>query len=271
MIPNAIPGQPAGDRTVPPGGGQPTAPAPAPAAPATAPAAPAPAPAPGTTPADLGTPAPAPAPVDTPAPAPVKYEATGDTALDVALEFFAAQGFNPEHPAMVAADGGDFGPLKAALKEKGTPGAASQIKLAEEGYARLVAKERATVEANIKAVYDAAGGEAEWNLIRSWAATAATEAERTAATAGLKQGGLVATAVVEYLKTRFERSGARTKTPAPTTATASPGAVTSSALSPREYAAAAQTARMSFRGPGAWEDSAVYRDLQSRRRAYTPS
>ena len=98
------------------------------------------------------------------------------------------------------------------------------------------------------------------------------EAERAAATEGLRQGGLVAKAVAEYLKVRYERSGAAHKAPAPVTSGApATGTPSGGALSPREYVQAVEAARKTYRGKSSFEDSQEYRSLQDRRRAYRPA
>ena len=209
--------------------------------------------------------APAPEPIE-----PIEYESTGDASLDLVMNFLGAAGYGPEHPAIVAMDNGDFGPLEKELADRKIPGAAANLRAAKEAYARVVATENAKVADRAKVVYEAAGGKEQWDSIRLWASQNATDAEKTEAAAGLRQGGLVAKAVTEYLRVRYEKSGARsTKSPQPTTI---PGQQTQapadSALSPREYASQVAEARKNFRGRTAFEDSTEYKTLQARRRAF---
>ena len=200
----------------------------------------------------------------------MEYESTGDASLDLVMSFLGANGYDPEHPAIKAMDNGDFAPLEKDLADRNIPGAAANLRAAKEAYARVVAAENSKVADRTQAVYDAAGGKEQWESIRLWASQNATDAEKTEAAAGLRMGGLVAKAVTEYLRTRYEKSGSRpTKAPA---TTVNPGTQTQapsdSALSPRDYANQVAEARKNFRGRTAFEDSTEYKTLQARRRAF---
>ena len=229
--------------------------APAPADPAPAPADKAPAP------ADK-------APEGIPDPAKVAYEPTGNAALDVALDFLGSHGFAAEDAVMKAADTGDFAPLEKAIKDRAIPGGERYLELLKGEYAKLEAFEKAAAAERLAVVHKAAGGESQWEALRKWTAENATEAQRHQATEGLRMGGVVAEAVVEFLRARYERSGAANRAPRGTTA--APAAVqapSNGALSPRDYVAAVESARKAHRG-GGFEQSQEYQNLQARRRAY---
>lgn len=263
--------------------------------PNTTPAAPAPAagtettpaaPAPGTPPA--GTPAPAPAGAPAPAPAPAGdtppatqaaptelsssdgvFAPTGDSGLDYALNFVAGLGFDGEHPAIKAAEAGDFGLLKAHLAQLGDKarGWEQIINLGEQGLERInkAAQEKAAaVQADI---YKAVGGEENWTRIKEWAGQNAEPAEKEAINAAINQGGIVTRAIAAYLHGLYGKATGVTDVPAdPAPGAGSAGAPTTGALSPRAYVKEVQLLRT--RLGGRMDGSPEYAALQQRRAAW---
>jgi len=241
--------------------------APAPDLPATQlPAAPEPpaAPAPAHDATDTGD-----APPATFGPA-AQYQATGHAGLDMALAFVGKHGLGAEHPAIVTAGTGDFGPLKALLAEKGVPGWEAHVALAEAGYQHLVAQEAERINAVQQIAEQAAGSAQAWNEALAWAADNAEPHERDAVNAALDAGGITAEAMAAYL-VQQHRAASGTRY-APATPAVKPQATrgannpANGALSPAEYGKA--VAALSRSKGATFEQTAEYRQLQSRRVAW---
>ncbi len=221
-------------------------------------AAPAPAEAPNPAePTGAPSPAPSPAPAPAPAePAPLnlgeatppappppaddifEYSPTGDTALDVALEFVGARGFGPEHPAIKAATSGDFGPLEAALKAAGdkAKGFERIVALAKDAHSRGVEKAKTQETTTRQTVETAVGGAANWAAIQTWASANADAGEKAEINAMLKAGGLQARLAAQGLAQLYNAQ-LKTRPPAPALkegATNQPAS--SGTLTPQEYA-----------------------------------
>src|SRR6185369_10168321 len=200
------------------------APAPAPAPAAAAPAAPAPAPAPVATSIDDAPAAPAAAPIASetqPEPAaapaapgkvePVSYEPTGDAGLDLALNFIGQRGIGLDHPAMKAAEQGDFALLKATLAQLGDKAVGWEhvIAAGEAAYAKTVESRKAEATAAQDAILSAFGTDRdaaakEWGKVSEWAKANAEPAEKAAVNAALKAGGIAAKAMAAYLHTLYK-------------------------------------------------------------------
>ena len=74
------------------------------------------------------------------------------------------------------------------------------------------------------AAVEAAGSKENWNVVRAWASQEATTEEKEHVNAALRQGGLVAKAVVQQLVSLYEQRNTLTRTPARgTKESASPG------------------------------------------------
>lgn len=238
----------------------------------TAPAAPtettttvaAPAPAPAVAPVALTIEAPA---VEAPpAESAVAYEATGDAALDLALEFVGNLGFGPEHAAIKAAEGGDFTALKAALKALGdkAKGFEKYVALAEGSVTtrKTAATERLAKETAM--VHDVVGGEQRWGEIAAWARENAEPAEREQVNAALKAGGIAAKAMASYLSGLYGKASGTTVQPAAAVKpSASPAAAVSGPVTSKEFAAQTATLRKTL-GPS-FEASPQYQQLAQRR------
>lgn len=261
------------------------APAPAPAG---APAAPAPAP----TPEQIaGSPAPAPAPTEAPAPAPaaklelddpdaeaakanepgpepIVYNETGDPALDLALDFVGARGFGPDHPAMKAAEKGDFAPLRRALAAMGdkAKGYERFLALGEKAFKESAAKAETANAQLQETIHKAVGGQEEWEAVRAWASGAASPEEKASINAALKLGGPAAVAMAKELAGLYRANPKSTQNPAATTnPNASGKAASQGPLTAAQYASEAAALRAKI-GYG-FDSSPEYAALQGRRLA----
>jgi hypothetical protein len=208
----------------------------------------------------------------------VEYDATGDTGLDVALEFVGRLGIGPEHPAMAAASNGDFGPLEAYL---GTLGAKAKgfermvtlgRKAFEEGKTKAESKAKADTESETKtkeAIYAAMGGADNWAAIQAWAAANATDAEKEDVTKAFRSGGMIAVAMAERLTNLYRKAGGTFKGKGAVKADAagSPAGTGAGTLSPRQFSDEVAKARAAHRG-GNWDESKTYADLRARRQAW---
>ena len=175
-------------------------------------------------PVAAASPAPEPAPAPPPAPAPAApaaapaaptFEPTGNANLDYALTFIGGLGFGLDHPAVKAAEAGNFGILSVELAKLGdkAKGFEAVLKLAEAGLGEVKAAEQAKFAANLKKVHEAVGGEENWKQVEAWAKTAAEPEELEAVNQGLAIGGVVAEAVAEYLNLRYQRASGTTVEP----------------------------------------------------------
>lgn len=246
-----------------------------------APAAAAPAaPAAGQAPAGVATPpTPAasvllddPAAATPPAPNPdtsneFSYDPTGDAGLDYALNFVGKLGYGDTHPAMLAAQKGDFSLIRAELATKGVAGSDAVLALAEQAYTRFAADDakKATELSGFAA--QAAGSAENWAVVRTWAAAEATPQEKAQVNAAIAQGGLVAQGVIAQLVNLYQQKHTLPKDAA---SVAKPGAVggaapTAGPMTAQAYAQAVEQLRQKY---GSNTDSTPeYAALQSQRLA----
>lgn len=216
-------------------------------------------------PANIGKAPAAPTPA---APSVVQFEPTGDTGLDLALEFVGARGLDDSHPAMKAAVNGDFAPLKAVLAAMGdkAKGYEKYVDLAERSYKDGKAKADAKYASDAEVIHKAVGGKEQWAAISKWAGENAEPAEKEQVNAVLKQGGLPAKVMAEWLAAKYRGAKGTKVDPAPVVADGASGkAPTSGALTAKDYANEVQTLRqkMGYK----FETSNEYKSLQSRRLA----
>ena len=262
-------GVPAGAQALPQAlGGAPVAPA------ATPPAAPAagqppvgvPPPAPPAPGVLLADPAVAPPPAPNPDTSnEFTYDATGDAGLDYALNFVGKLGYGDTHPAMQAAQKGDFSLIRAELATKGVAGSDAVLALAEQAYTRFAAEDakKATELSGFAA--QAAGSAENWAVVRAWAAAEATPQEKAQVNAAIAQGGLVAQGVISQLVNLYQQKHTLPKDAAPV---AKPGAgsgaaTTAGPMTAQAYAQAVEQLRQKY---GSNTDSTPeYAALQSRR------
>ncbi len=197
------------------------------------------------------------------------FEKTGDANLDLALSFFGKQGIGLAHPAVAAATGGNFGPLKSMLAEKGVAGWEAHVALAERAYE---AHQTQTSERNAhtaQVCVAAAGGEAEWGQVLQWASANAEPAEKQAVNAALAQGGVVAEAVAHFLVGAFRQADGTSYDAQKSAVNQNASAAASGGytpLSPLEYGRAVAALRGKL-GPN-FESTQEYASLNQRRAMY---
>lgn len=196
----------------------------------------------------------------------VTYEPTGDVGLDMALDFVGKLGLGPADPAMVAAIDGNFDLLKAKLGALGdkAKGWERFIALAEKSHKETSDKASAKVAKDKTSIHEAVGGEESWKQIAEWAGKNAEPDEKTQVNAALKQGGMVAVAMAQYLSGLYSKAGGTTVNPAEVTdpgASGKPASV--GALTAKGYAQEVQALRAKL-GYN-FESSPAYVALQQRR------
>lgn len=245
------------------------APAPAPAAPAPAAAPETPAPAPSATPAEpvqqeIGTPE----PTETAAGSGISYEPTGDAGLDVALDFIGGLGLGPDNPAVQAAMDGNFDQLKGTLAAMGdkAKGWERHVTLGEEAYARNIEKTNAANAAVTQVCHEIAGGEKQWEAIKTWAGQNADPDEKEAINSMLKDP-IQARAAVNLLAQLYKDAGGTVVTPQPVTNpnAGNAGTTDNGALSAKQYGEEVRALRA--RLGSAMEGSPEYQALRARRNA----
>lgn len=137
------------------------------------------------------------------APEPYVFEETGDAGLDLALEYLGNLGLTDEHPAIVKAAAGDFGPLEAHLKAVKAPGHEKYLKLAREGVARQVTVVNDAVAAKNNAVFAVVGGAENWAKVAAWAKANATDSERDDMNEMLRKSPTTAAAAAKAIFAAF--------------------------------------------------------------------
>jgi len=186
------------------------------------------------------------------------------------MAFMGKHGLALDHPAIVAAEGGDFAPVRALLAEKGVQGADAYLALAERSLQEIQEAQAAHVQAVQQIVVQAAGDEAAWAETLAWASANAEPEEKEAVNAALSQGGVVAEAMAAFLVSQYRNATGTSYTPtAPVVKPeAARGAANPSggALSPAEYGKAVVSLRQTL--GSRFEESAEYRQLQARRAAW---
>ena len=198
-----------------------------------------------------------------------EYEPTGDVGLDMALAFVGKAGISSDHPAMVAAQTGDFSILKATLAAKGVPGWEQFVALGESAYTKSTAANAEKATRDRAAVEAIVGGPEEWKAIQTWAGANATPAEKAEINALLNAGGLAAKGAVKYLMDVYAAANNVVREPkeaVSSNAGRASGASVAAAAGPldaRGYAAAVQ--ELSVKLGGRMEDSKEYATLQQRR------
>ena len=254
-LPEALGGAPAAPPPQAPAQGQTGAPAVPPAPPAAPPA-------------DVLLDAP-PAPV-TPNPDTTQeftYDPTGDAGLDYALNFVGKLGYGDAHPAIIAAQQGDFSLIRAELATKGVAGSDAVLALAEQAYSRFAAEDAKKSEELASFAAQAAGSADNWAVVRAWAAQEATPQEKAQVNAALSQGGLVAQGVIGQLVSLYQQKHTLPKDAA---AVAKPGEAGTAApsnepMTAKAYAQAVEALRQKL--GNRTEGSPEYSALQSQRLA----
>ena len=195
------------------------------------------------------------------------YDPTGDAGLDYALNFVGKLGYGDSHPAIVAAQKGDFSLIRAELATKGVAGSDAVLALAEQAYTRFAAEDAKKAEELAGFAAQAAGSAENWAVVRAWAAQEATPQEKAQVNAALAQGGLVAQGVIGQLVNLYQQKHTLPKDAADV---ARPGAVGTAATSnepmtAKAYAQAVEALRQKL--GNRTEDSPEYAALQSQRLA----
>lgn len=200
------------------------------------------------------------------------YDKTGDVALDMALGFVGRLGFGPEHPAIKAAQSGDFSILSAELAAKGDKalGWQEHIALAKGSQERAAA----TAKANAEAVTSTATKMcsdigADWDAVRQWASANATDAEKAYVNSSLSQGGIAAKAALQFVVGAYARSAQAVLTPGKAASDNRGGpaaAAGAGALSAREYSTAVEALSRKHGGRDV-SNLPEYKALQSARMA----
>lgn len=246
---------------------------------ATPPATPPAAPAAGQAPAGEAAPA-QPAPdvlLDDPAAAPpapnpdtsneFSYDPTGDAGLDYALNFVGKLGYGDTHPAIIAAQKGDFSLIRAELATQGVTGSDAVLALAEQAYTRFAAEDAKKSEELAGFAAQAAGSAENWAVVRAWAAQEASPQEKAQVNAALSQGGLVAHGVISQLVNLYQQKHTLPKDAA---SVAKPGEAGTAApsnepMTAKAYAQAVEALRQKL--GNRTEGSPEYAALQSQRLA----
>lgn len=170
------------------------------------------------------TPAPNPQvpPVTPPAPTPspatdeaFSFGSTGNARTDIALEFFGKQGLKQDSFEIARAVEGDFGPLKAYLGARGdkAKGYEGYLKLAEEAYDEHVRSQESSRTERQKIVYEAVGGEENWNSIQAWVEKAAPKEDVQVLQKAIQQGGIAARLIASALAHEFSQASGTTVQP----------------------------------------------------------
>ena len=195
------------------------------------------------------------------------YDPTGDAGLDYALNFVGKLGYGDTHPAIIAAQKGDFSLIRAELATKGVAGSDAVLALAEQAYTRFAAEDAKKAEELAGFAAQAAGSAENWAVVRAWAAQEATPQEKAQVNAALAQGGLVAQGVIGQLVNLYQQKHTLPKDAADV---ARPGAVGTAApsnepMTAKAYAQAVEALRQKL--GNRTEDSPEYAALQSQRLA----
>lgn len=147
---------------------------------------------------------------------PFVYDPTGDAGLDYALGYVGKLGYGADHPAIVAAMGGEFTLLEAELAQRGDKalGYKEVIGLAKAAHERVASERRAKDAAIGQYAVAAAGSQERWAQVQAWASASATPTEKAEVNAALAAGGVQAKATLDYLVRMFEKSSGGTRDPA---------------------------------------------------------
>ena len=195
------------------------------------------------------------------------YDPTGDAGLDYALNFVGKLGYGDTHPAVLAAQKGDFSLIRAELATKGVAGSDAVLALAEQAYTRFAAEDAKKSEELAGFAAQAAGSAENWAVVRAWAAQEATPQEKAQVNAALSQGGLVAQGVISQLVNLYQQKHTLPKDAA---AVAKPGEAGTAApsnepMTATAYAQAVEALRQKL--GNRTDGSPEYATLQSQRLA----
>lgn len=200
----------------------------------------------------------------------VVYNATGDTGLDLALQFIGDLGFGPKHPAVQAATTGDLTKLETILKGMGdrAKGYDRYMAVAKASFTQAAGKQAEANKASEAAVISAVGSEAVWTDVVQWAQKNADPSELPQINAALNGGALQAKAMATTLFNAYQASGAAKAKPSLKEGAGSGGVPTGSdALSPQQFRRAVADLTHKI-GAAKVDGSPEYQALARRRQAY---
>lgn len=196
-----------------------------------------------------------------------KYDPTGNASLDYALSFVGELGYGPAHPAILAAQEGNFHLIAAELAREGVRGADQVIALAKQAYEQEKGKVEAQKAELTKFAYEVAGGASNWKQVQSWASTNATPQEKQQINALLASGGFAAQSAINFLVTQYSKVNTLNKAPAAVAkanAGGSRGQDVGGAISAQEYGQLVQQLIYANGGRDV-SHTREYQDLQARR------
>lgn len=198
----------------------------------------------------------------------IEYDPTGDTGLDLALGFVGGLGFGPTHPAIVAAQTGDFTKLEAAMGKMGdrAKGFDRYLKVAKESSERVLAKRDAAHKATADVVYGAVGGEEAWKGISAWVLEVSDPDELKQVNAALAAGGVQAKAMANQLAQLYKAAGKATAKSAVKQGASNVTASAGGPLNPEEYKAALR--ELTAKHGSRVDSTPEFAEITQRRRAY---
>lgn len=186
----------------------------------------------------------------------------------MALSFVAKHGFGPGHPAVVAAEKGDFSLIGAELAAKGATGWEQHVKLAEQWFERSEAARADNDKATATLVTSIAGSAEAWGEVSNWASQNAEPVEKEVINGLLAQGGFAAELAAGWLVNAFRNATGNSyqgKSAVNPNASAAPP-TSFAPLDPKSYGS--EVAALRARMGNSMEGSREYEALRQRRMAY---
>ena len=139
-------------------------------------------------------------------PEPVQYAETGDATLDYVLGYVGSYGLGPDHPAIKAAQAGEFAQLEVELAKLDAKGYDKVLDLARRSYDGYSTKEQEKSKQTAETLHQIAGGEEQWAEVQSWAAENAEPEEKEVINHLLSQGGFGARVAGQFLTAAYRES-----------------------------------------------------------------
>ena len=143
------------------------------------------------------------------------FEKTGDTGLDVALDFASKHGYTPDNPLIIAASNGDWSLLEADLATKGVAGYKEMLELGKKGFSNLVEQETKRVQEIQNSALSVFNGDMEYfNKVKEFASKNADAKEKAEFNAMFEAGPVQARAAMVLLKQAYDSASGTTVRPA---------------------------------------------------------
>lgn len=189
--------------------------------------------------------APAPKPEATKPTKEIRYEETGNKALNASLRMLGKAGIDPDSFEMKAARQGNFDPLKAVLHHLGNEDADIAVELMEQAYHDHVANKDREQKQLIKELHSIAGGSEQWDATLDWVVANADKDEEAELLAALEAGGPAARMAARYMTTLYAQFGSQApaedqpeeeQNPAPRATAAASGTAGQRYITAQEYA-----------------------------------